>query len=313
MIEYKSFKDGKRHICTFSYDDCPPEDYKLVEIFNKHGMKATFNLNSCHFTEEYGVNGEDVAELYKGHEVAVHTLKHPWIEKCSNITLINQVLEDRKNIEKQCGYVVRGMAYPYGTYDEDSINILKSCGIVYSRTAGETHGFTFPVDFMKWTGTCHHKNCESEINRFISALDSPWASNLLYIWGHSFEFSNSPDRGFDFMDKMCAQLAEHKDKIWFSTNIEIYDYIMAQKALQVAADESFVYNPTQIDVWVVKDGKDYKIPAGEKVVFQKDNFKGGGFATAFKCKIVYRLNNDLTVFKTIFARLFRYAQKISET
>lgn len=267
MIEFKSFKDGKRHICTFSYDDCPPEDYKLVEIFNKYGIKATFNVNSSRFTGDWGVKGEDVKSLYEGHEIAVHTLDHPWIEKCANVSLINQVLEDRKNIESRCGYVVRGMAYPYGTYDENSINVLKSCGIVYSRTAGESGDMTFPINFMKWMGTCHHKNAEPFVDRFIGSLDSGWASNLLYIWGHSFEFPQCPDKGFDYIEKLCARLSEHKDKIWFATNIEIYDYVNAQKALQVAADESFVYNPTQIDVWVVKDGKDYKIPAGEKVVF----------------------------------------------
>ena len=42
MIEFKSFKDGKRHICTFSYDDAPPEDYKLVEIFNKYGVTTIY-------------------------------------------------------------------------------------------------------------------------------------------------------------------------------------------------------------------------------------------------------------------------------
>lgn len=267
MIEYKSFKDGKRHVCTFSYDDCPPEDYKLVEIFNKYGIKATFNANSNRFGKDWGIKDEDVANLYKGHELAVHTVDHPWVEKLAHVSLIKQVLQDRENIEKHCGYVVRGMAYPYGTYDEDAINVLRSCGIVYSRTAGSSGSFNFPTDFMKWTGTCHHNNAEQYVNRFIDLLDSAWASNLLYIWGHSFEFPNSTDRGFDYIENLCKRLSEKKDKIWFATNIEIYDYIMAQKALQVAVDESFVYNPTQIDVWVVKDGVDYKIPAGEKVTF----------------------------------------------
>lgn len=267
MIEFKSFKDGKRHICTFSYDDGPVEDYKLVEIFNKYGMKGTFNINSDRFINNYGVKKEDFASLYAGHEISVHTVNHPWVEKCANTTVINQVLDDRKNLEHLCGYVVRGMAYPYGTYDEDSINILKACGIVYSRTAGETHNFNFPTDFMKWIGTCHHKNAEQCVNRFLSALNSKWASNLLYIWGHSFEFPNSEQYGWDFIEKICKRLAEHKDKIWFATNIEIYDYLKAQKALHIAADESFCYNPTVTDVWVVKDGKDYKIPAGEKVIF----------------------------------------------
>ena len=31
---------------TFSYDDGVEQDRKLIEIFNKYGMKATFNLNT---------------------------------------------------------------------------------------------------------------------------------------------------------------------------------------------------------------------------------------------------------------------------
>ena len=31
---------------TFSYDDGIESDRKLVEIFNRYGMKCTFNLNT---------------------------------------------------------------------------------------------------------------------------------------------------------------------------------------------------------------------------------------------------------------------------
>ena len=35
-----------RKALTFSYDDGIEQDRKLVEIFNRYGMKATFNLNT---------------------------------------------------------------------------------------------------------------------------------------------------------------------------------------------------------------------------------------------------------------------------
>ena len=35
-----------RKALTFSYDDGIEQDRKLVDIFNKYGMKATFNLNT---------------------------------------------------------------------------------------------------------------------------------------------------------------------------------------------------------------------------------------------------------------------------
>ena len=265
MIEFNYYKNAKRHIVTFSYDDAPPEDYKLVKIFNKYGMKATFNVHSSSIKGGWGVKECDMKDLYKGHEVAVHTSNHPWLERCSNVTVINQVLENRNLIEKNMGYVVRGMAYPYGTYNDDVIKACKSCGIVYSRTAGETGDFKLPKDFMQWTGTCHHSNSKKYCDEFINSLQSPWASNLFYIWGHSFEFPRPDSFSFEDMEELCKRLAEHKDDIWFATNIEIYDYIMAQRALHISVDESFAYNPTNIDVWIAKDGKVYKIPAGETV------------------------------------------------
>lgn len=38
--------DGKRKALTFSYDDGVLQDERLIRIFNKYGLKATFNLNS---------------------------------------------------------------------------------------------------------------------------------------------------------------------------------------------------------------------------------------------------------------------------
>lgn len=262
MIEFKHYKDGKRHVATFSYDDSNANDYRLAEIFDKHGLRATFHCNTGTINGGWGVKKEDVAKVYKNHEVSVHTVNHPWLEKCSGVTQITQVLEDRKFLESLTGYAVRGMSYPYGTYNEDVKTVLKMCGIVYSRTVNATKSFGIPKDFLEWHPTCHHNDFEEVLERFLNSLESAWASNLMYVWGHSFEFD---DAGFEKFDKLCERLAEHKDQVWFATNLEIYDYIMAQRSLHIAADESFCYNPTQIDVWISKNGKVYKIPAGKKI------------------------------------------------
>ena len=66
-----------RKALTFSYDDGIEQDRKLVEIFNRYGMKATFNLNTGIQSPESNFEIEGVhinrmkqdglAELYKGH------------------------------------------------------------------------------------------------------------------------------------------------------------------------------------------------------------------------------------------------------
>lgn len=45
MIEYSIYPNGKRRIVTFSYDDGPAQDERLVALFNRYGVKATFHLN----------------------------------------------------------------------------------------------------------------------------------------------------------------------------------------------------------------------------------------------------------------------------
>ena len=73
-----------RKALTFSYDDGIEQDRKLVDIFNKYGMKATFNLNTGIQSNEssFEINGihiqrmeqDGLDQLYKGHEIAVHGL-----------------------------------------------------------------------------------------------------------------------------------------------------------------------------------------------------------------------------------------------
>lgn len=74
---YKCFPDGKFKVLTMSYDDGKHADRRLVKIFNDNGIKGTFNVN-------YGMEGDPIRipqseyeELYKGHEIACHTLTHP--------------------------------------------------------------------------------------------------------------------------------------------------------------------------------------------------------------------------------------------
>ena len=40
------YPGGKIKALTFSYDDGVRFDGKLIEIFNRYGMKGTFNLNA---------------------------------------------------------------------------------------------------------------------------------------------------------------------------------------------------------------------------------------------------------------------------
>ena len=260
------FPEGKKAALTMSYDDGRDYDKRLVEIFNKDGIKGTFHLNSSRMTKPGNgcVTLEEIPEVYKGHEVSCHTLTQPFPEIVPETVLVNEILEDRRTLEKACGYTVRGMSYPYGNFSERDIKIYTSCGMRYSRTTISTNGFGLPENFMKWNPTCHHKGKLTELfDALVARTGRYLCHDVMYVWGHSYEFEN--DNNWDVIEKFCSYAGGHGD-IWYATNIEIYDYIMASRALMVGVDGKTVYNPSCTPVWVRADGEVVKILPGENTL-----------------------------------------------
>ena len=261
------FPNGKKAALTMSYDDGKIYDKRLVEIFNKNGIKGTFHLNSSRMsgTDSTFVSLDEIKDVYKGHEVSCHTATHPFPDITPDTTMVNEILEDRRALEKACGYTVRGMSYPYGNYSERDIRILAACGMRYSRTTIATNNFNLPENFMKWNPTCHHKNANL-MGLFDSMLEQTkryLRHSVMYVWGHSYEFNN--DNNWEIMEEFCAHAGGHED-VWYATNIEIYDYIAASRALMVGVDGTSVYNPSNITVWVSADGVPTAIKPGENLL-----------------------------------------------
>ena len=264
MIEFNVFPGGKRRIVTFSYDDGHFNDERLIEMFDKYGVKATFHLNGEKYLDKTDNELEKIRELYKNHEISCHTVHHGRPEFIPSASFAAEVLEDRKILERIAGYPVLGMSYPNGTYSADTLNVLKACGIIYSRTTKSTGNFTMPQDFIEWHPTCHHRDALALCDKFLEDIDSPWTHPLFYIWGHSHELRSDAD--WEHIEEILRRIGKN-DKIWYATNIEIHDYMTAQKQLRISLDERIFINPTAIDLWVEKDKKMIiRIPAGETVV-----------------------------------------------
>ena len=263
MIKLNAFPEGRRFAVTMSYDDGHSHDERLISIFDKYAIKGTFHLNSGFMESPEHIRAADAARVYKNHEISCHTQTHPFPDELTSADLIREILQDRVNLEKITGGIVRGMSYPYGRFNDDVIAAMSACGIAYSRTCVSHNGFALPQNFMTWHPTCHHKNAAEPVDRFLSTLSSErsrWTSqSLLYIWGHSFEFER--EKNWDLIEGLCSKIGGI-DKIWYATNIEIHDYIKAQRSLYASADGRRVHNPSANTVWVSVDGAPAEIKPG---------------------------------------------------
>lgn len=268
MKIYNCFPGGRFKALTMSYDDGKIEDRRLVDIFNRHGIKGTFNLNGGKLGAPDTVTADEIATLYAGHEVATHTLTHPTIARCPLVEVAEEIAGDRKILESLTGKLVRGHAYPNGSYSDEIISLFRSLGIVYGRVTTPTLNFALPADPMRWQPTCHHNAPQlMEKGRYLVETDRKHILHLLYVWGHSYEFSRNDN--WQVIEEFCEQVGGKAD-IWYATNIEIIDYMEVLNRLQYAADGQSVYNPSAQSAWIeIDDSRIVEIPGGSYVDLRK--------------------------------------------
>lgn len=227
--------NGKMKAITFSFDDAVLQDVRMVELLNKYNLKATFNVNSellgaggfltiaDQKIAHYKIKPEDVAHVYDGHEVAVHTLTHPNLTTLDEKEIIRQVEEDRKNLEKLVGYDIVGMAYPCGGVNNDDrvAQIIKeNTKIRYCRTITDTDSFDVQENLYRLNPNVHYSNFERMYRMACSFIEmQPDIPQIFYIWGHSYEMDIDSTNWKQVED--FFKFISNRDDIFYGTNKEV--------------------------------------------------------------------------------------------
>ena len=249
------FPGGLKKAFTLSYDDGVVQDKRLIEMFDRHQVKGTFNIG-------YGVLGYkpqgpfnvdkvetyEVKELYKNHEVAGHGLYHSDLSSLGEPYMMYEILEDKKEIEGLVGKPLKMFAYPFGLFNEKVKDGLWKAGYKGARTVKSTHDFLLPEDTLEWNPTCHHgdEKLMELMEKFVNTKSMK--PQLFYLWGHAYEFDR--DDNWNVMEEALSYIDEHRDGIWFVSNGEILDYLQAYDMLEYSVDGSMIYNPSVLDVYI---------------------------------------------------------------
>ena len=227
---------------TMSYDDGVFQDRRLVHLMNKYGIKATFNLNSGliqksepeRWTGERVMRfyrnrvpsvrmiGDDLPELYRGHEVAIHGVNHIQIKDVTKEETIRELADDQKVLSEMFGYKIEGGAFAYGQTNEFAPEILKQIGVKYCRACGTTGNFDPWDDMYFYNGTAHHADEKlfDLAKEFIELkADKP---QIFYVWGHAYEF-DCDESMWERIEEFFKLISGHND-ILYGTNIEVFKH-----------------------------------------------------------------------------------------
>lgn len=222
---------------TFSFDDGVTQDRRLIQLLDRYRLKGTFNLNSAllglkgtataggRTVKHDKVYPNEIKDLYKNHEVAVHTLTHPNLRELDDETIIWQVEQDRRMLSMLAGKDVIGMAYPCGgeNYNDRVMGILsKHTGIQYARTIKSTYSFAIPLNVYEFHPVAHIMEKERVFDLGNQFLDIE--EGLFCLWGHSYELDFGFDMNWESLEELFI-LISGKEDIFYGTNKEILEMI----------------------------------------------------------------------------------------
>lgn len=304
-ICYPSFS---KKAVTFSIDDGNiTYDRKFIGILKPAGVRGTFNLNS-NLTHEFSPDfyrnfyrGYEIANHSKYHPLVFfdgveykfsdepfsedtadesciysvegregfYWIKRPtgWRHVISEEDFIKYVDEGKKELNDLFGEgSVRDFVWPYGEQDNAVAKQFIRNTHRSSRKTGCTLSstrFDIPEDKYAWSYNANHMNLLEVMEEYESYPDD--GRLKFFCFGvHSIDYER--DSKWDDLCEFAQKYGNRENDFWYATVGEIFDYEAAAKLLVI--DESGIYNPSSLPIYIKIDGKKEKVSALGVIAFQ---------------------------------------------
>ena len=204
------------------WDDGVTDDIRLMEIFRRHGARATFNLNFGRHEKERKswpnlFRGTKVVsklalgelvDVYRDFPVANHTLTHPWLTRIPTAEAAEEIRKGKDTLEQLFGREIPGFAYPFGDYNPEVMQLVRDAGHSYARTVVKQSPSFPPGDSMAF-----HPDCHFLADNFWSLFEQAKADErVFYFWGHSYELVTEED--WNSFEEKIARLSNDRAVEW---------------------------------------------------------------------------------------------------
>lgn len=268
----KLYPSGKAKAFNVTYDDGVLQDVRFVEMLNAYNLKGTFNLNSglmeneFEWTHESGIvvkrlPKEKVLSLYDGHEIASHTLTHPFLEGKSEAEIMVELKKDKKNLENLFNREIKGFAVPFDYYSDLIEECAKKCDFEYARISEETLSFKPQTDYHRWKATVFHLD-DSLTKLADDFIETNEELALFQIVGHTYDLDT--ENMWDTIESIFKKISNQDDVIPMTT-IEIINYLKAMAKAQI--NENCIINNSDETLYFSVNGTVCKVDAKSKIVF----------------------------------------------
>lgn len=145
----------EKPVCI-TFDDGYLDSYTVVyPLMKEYGFPWTLFVITDDVGQPYNrMTWDQLKEMADSHTVTIsnHTLSHPKLHNlASKEEKMKEIVEANKALKYHLGVDNTWLAYPYGDYDEEVIEICKQAGIKMAVTtdAGRVHVGSYPYDLKR--------------------------------------------------------------------------------------------------------------------------------------------------------------------
>ncbi|NLT53206.1 MAG: polysaccharide deacetylase family protein [Actinomycetales bacterium] len=132
----ETFAEGTT-VVSLTFDDGFASQWRAKRLLRRHGMHATFYVNSERIGTDRRLTLEQLRALRAdGHEIAGHTSNHTRLIELAPEEQVQEICDDRVTLNR-LGFDVTNFAYPYAAWDATARNAVATCGYTSGRTIGD--------------------------------------------------------------------------------------------------------------------------------------------------------------------------------
>lgn len=257
-----------RKAFIFGSDDGANADKRVIETFNKHGIKGSFNLIAKSYSNYTAQQLESLRKTYEGHEIVSHSYSHFAMMASNTAKTDEDCLDDivlgENRLEEIFNCEINGFIWPISKGDRPAVLEYTNDHYLWSRMAPEEAGgdyFAVPEAFKpNWRWTCvDWNNNKNFIDRYTEEYLGLETDRLtLYsLWCHANNYDAY--NLWDVFDAFIKNYTQSGQNIWNPYPTEYVKYINASREL-VIKDE-YIFNPTEIDIYLQIGDKQLVLPA----------------------------------------------------
>jgi peptidoglycan/xylan/chitin deacetylase (PgdA/CDA1 family) len=115
-------------VVTIQFDDGTADQLGALPLLQAHGMTATFYVNSGSIGAPDHLSAADLHTLFNaGNEIAGHTVNHVNLSPLTTAEARQEICTDRNNL-LAAGFPVTSFAYPFGSFDSGTEQVVRDCG-----------------------------------------------------------------------------------------------------------------------------------------------------------------------------------------